>query len=378
MKKKYKILLTIIVLIILLPIIFFFMTRPKNYTKEYERKEYKIKETYSKELQVYQFTIEKDDLKFETVSLNKYLNKKELIDSVEYFENEDKKEYCVLPKSAKLDFTPLCMKDSALVDISLLESETDEFYTRPSVDTEKGTYKNIESNSTRNLKFLVWAQKGYYSLDKDKFTKPEKKDLSPMFLEKESYYNKLAYQVDEFIITPNYDQEYSFDTLFVFNFKKGSLATWKLEEEISYNSYYLGDIDGLVYLFDRKNEKEYSIDPKRRKIEIVTKDGNGQVYLDEWKEISTTKLAATDYHFEKKQAFIYYRSENGLSLKYYGSKESVLISKKKIDKILSIKGDRVYYLVKDKLYEYTPQYGEIHLLTYSEWAFNNMNSVFIY
>ena len=131
-------------------------------------------------------------------------------------------------------------------------------------------------------------------------------------------------------------------------------------------------------MFDRKNGVEYSIDPKKKIVEKITEDGIGKAYLDGWKEVSITKLSSNDYFFSKKQVFNYSLDEKGLILKYANSKIPILVSMKKPDKIVSQKNDEIYYLVGDKLYMYSLKSGEILLLSFSEWEFNNMNSVFIY
>lgn len=379
-KKKKKILLTMVLvfIIILAMILTFFLTREKNYSIEYTVDNFKITESYDRELKRYHFKMEKDDESYETISTHKYVGKKNLIERIDVFEEEEEKEHCIYPHSAKLELYPQCSKDDQKIDIALLESDNSDFYERPKVKRQQSTYKNISLNATNGLKFLIWAHKGYISLSGEKAKGDTYGDSGPTFLQNESYYNKLSYQLDEYVLTPNYDQEYSFDTLFIFNFKKGSLTEWKLDFEISYNSYYLGDYEGKIYLFDRKNEVEYALNPKKKKMEIVTKDKMGKVYLEDWKDVSVTKLSSKEYTFEKKENYIYKIQDDKLVLQYYGSKEKIVVSKQPISSIVAQRGEKVYYLVKDKLYEYSPKYGEVLLLTYSEWAFNSLNAIYIY
>lgn len=376
MKKKRIFMISVFILIATL--IIFFFTRVKNYMIEYDVDNFHIKESFDKELDSYHFELTNSDHHFDIVSKNKYIRKKKLIENITLFEDEETKEFCIYPKSSKVEVYPLCSKNGKLLDFNLLERDTTEFYERPKVKTETGTYKNVKSNATNGRRFLVWAHKGYYSLTGEKLMDNSKEDLSPMFLKNESYYNKLAYQMDEYVLTPDYDQEFAFDKFYVFDFKKGSLTEWKLDFEISYNSYYLGDLDGIIYIFDRKNETEYALNPKKESAEIVSKDKMGKVFLTDWKEVSTTKLLSTEYSFEKKQNYTYSIKDDQLVLQFNGSNDYITVSNKKPDKIVSQKDDRIYYLIKDELYEYSLKYGEIHLLTYSEWAFNSLNSIYIY
>ncbi len=365
-------------LILIITITIFYFTRVKNYSIEYVVNGFNVKETFDKESSTYGFIITEKDQQYDFLISTKHIRTKKLLNEIAIYEDEDTAERCIYPKSSKIEIYPLCKKDDKYMDLSLLESDLSSFYVRPEIETENGSYKNIKVNTTNGLKFLVWAHKGYYSITKEKLLDNSKKDLSPMFLSNESYYNKLSYQLNEYVLTPDYDQEYSFDKFYIFNFKKGSLTEWKLDREISYNSYYLGDMDGLIYMFDRKSETEYAINPKKKTIEIVSKDKVGKVYLQDWKEVSTTKLSNTEYLFDKKQNYTYSVEDDILTLKLSNSSEYITITTHKPDKIISQKDDKLYYLIEDRLYEYSLKYGEVLLLTYSEWAFNSLNSIYIY
>ena len=365
-------------LILIITITIFYFTRVKNYSIEYVVNGFNVKETFDKESSTYGFIITEKDQQYDFLISTKHIRTKKLLNEIAIYEDEDTAERCIYPKSSKIEIYPLCKKDDKYMDLSLLESDLSNFYVRPEIETENGSYKNIKVNTTNGLKFLVWAHKGYYSITKEKLLDNSKKDLSPMFLSNESYYNKLSYQLNEYVLTPDYDQEYSFDKFYIFNFKKGSLTEWKLDREISYNSYYLGDMDGLIYMFDRKSETEYAINPKKKTIEIVSKDKVGKVYLQDWKEVSTTKLSNTEYLFDKKQNYTYSVEDDRLTLKLSNSSEYITITTHKPDKIISQKDDKLYYLIEDRLYEYSLKYGEVLLLTYSEWAFNSLNSIYIY
>lgn len=381
MKKKKLILLFLSLVLIggLLIFLVLFLNRPKNYTIEYNLDGFDIKESYDVELGYYHFIVLKDNKKFESAIINKWIGKKNLIDAISLYENGEENEVCILLKSRKLKFYPVCSKDESLIDLGLLKSDVEDFFTRDEIELEDRTYKNISIKTFNEKKFLVWAHKGYYGISSEKFMKSNSKDnVNIEFLKNESYYNKLAYHMNEFVITPNYDEEHSFKTFYIFNFLSGSLTKWDLDIEISYNSYYLGDYNNKIYMFDRKNGVEYSIDPKKKIVEKITEDGIGKAYLDGWKEVSITKLSSNDYFFSKKQVFNYSLDEKGLILKYANSKIPILVSMKKPDKIVSQKNDEIYYLVGDKLYMYSLKSGEILLLSFSEWEFNNMNSVFIY
>lgn len=58
--------------------------------------------------------------------------------------------------------------------------------------------------------------------------------------------------------------------------------------------------------------------------------------------------------------------------------DNYLVTNKKVDKIIKIDELNVFYISKDTLYQFNPYDGEIPLLKYSEWEFNNNNMIFIF
>ncbi len=364
--KKNVIKISLVILFIVIVIVLFKM--PKNYEKTYLVDGAEINESFNKEIGFYSFKVKVQDEVFTFNKMSKYLNKKSLIKNVSIYQNKD--DMCVLLESKKLEFYPLCKKGDEYVDISFIE-EIDEFYKRDKAETLKREFENMKINALIENNILVWDHKGYYFISSDEIKKLE-------FLESESYYNNLAYQVDEYVLTPIYDLEHNFNKFSIINMKNGKMTEWEIEEEISYNSYYLGDVDGIAYLFDRKTQKEYSIDPKKKKIEEVTKNGKAKVWNKGWEEISTKKLASSDYVFNRNVVFSYNIENDGIFISLYNTDEVIKVSSRKPEKIIKSNNEEVYYLDKDTLYGYLPRYGEVSMITYSEWEFNNINSIFIY
>lgn len=366
-KKKRRI--VVILLIAIIAGIIYLYFRPKSYEKSYRVSDMPVSEEYDSKRNLYRFSTVLDDKEYDLVLEAKYTVKRKLISEVEVmdFENES----CVYLKSEQIDSYPICYKDDARVDYDLISNKDESYFTREAPTKEKDSYKNITVYSDDEKSYLIWNHKGYYFLNskaKEEFN----------FLEEESYYNKLSIKVGEYVMTPNYDEEYAFKSFYLFDMKKGQMKKWEFKEEISLNSYYLGEKDGIAYLVDRKNKREYAIDPKRKKIEIVDKDGMGRVWDDEWVNYSMTKLINSDFIFENKGNFTYFIDENKLFMQNALNKDVVLVSEKDISKLVDIDRDDVYYLVGSELYVYNPRDGEKKLLEYSEFNFNDINSIFIY
>lgn len=366
---KKKIIISIPVSLILILLFVLFLRRTVSYEISYDLEGFDIKESYDKKSRIYSFSMMYEDKVYEFFIKNDFLHQKELIDGFDILEEDNEK--CLILKSGKLDTYPQCYKEDNLIDYDLLEHKNDEFYKRDHEVGETSKYKNIEIYGLNDFSLAIWNSKGYYYLT-------EKKEESISFLSEESYYNNLATTVDNFILTPNYDEDYNFKTVHVLDLKTGKSTKWELGFEISLNFYYMGNIDGKVYLLDRKNRAEYSLDPKKKRIVLVSENDEGVVWNNEWEKLSMTKLIGEEYKFAKKDFFNYHLREDKLCLSIGESKKVMKVIDQKISKIISIKDDVVFYLVDDKLYSYSLLEGERLLAKYSEWKFNNLNSLFIY
>lgn len=346
-----------------------FINRSRDYSETYEVDGYTIIESYEGSQGLLNIEVKVDDIEFSMPMLIERLNKKKVIDEVKIVQEDDKK--CVLLKSDKIDSYPVCFDGERYVDYALSGLADDEFFVRESLRRRDSTYEGISLLSYPYENCFVWNYKGYYRLDENGAEGID-------FLEKESYYNNLAYGVDEFLLTPNYDEEYAFTEFFIINMKKSKKSSWKFKGEISFNSYFLGEKDGLVYMVDRKNKAEYEIDVKRKKLERIDKNGMGRVWNGKWTEVSMAKLVDEDYVFEN-EAKVQYTTEDKVLVRLETEdKRRTVLSDKKVDKIVDVDGDEVYYLVKDELYFYSPIFGENIVLKWSELDFNSTNAVFIY
>lgn len=341
---------------------------PKDYNIVYERNGLQVEELFHKQIKAYELKIIKDDVSYEFGLQHKYVNKKYLVDNVKIYEAEEGVS-CVLPEG-KLEFYPICYDGEKFIDYELTQIN-DDFYKRTKSNNNPNQFKNIDVTNSDKEKYLIWANKGYYFL-----SQKENKEL--MFLSNDFYYNNLSYKMDEYVITPNYDEEYNFSSFNVINMKKGKSTIWAFDEKISYNSYFLGDRNGFIYLFDRKEKKEYAINPQKKKIEIVSKNGIGKIWNDEWEEVSTVKMASNDYVFNEAKLYNFKVLNGKLLVNGLNMKNEILVSKKKVDKIIDANKDSVYYLVNDEVYRFSFKTGEELVIKYSEFKFNNTNALYVF
>ena len=334
--KKKKVILGVLFLLVLI-IVVVLIGRPRDYTVRYKRDGFEIEERYDKELDVYTFSVSINDKEFNFLANKKRVKGKKLITGVNVLSTQEEDKFCVLLASSKVESYPVCYSDDEYLDYDLFDEKNDEFYSRKTLESKDDEFNGITFKIKKEQNLFVWNYKGYYHLSDAK-----KEEIK--FLEKD------AYQVID----------------------------WELDKEISYNSYFLGDRDGMIYLVDRKNKAEYALNPKKKKIERVDNAGTGKIWDAKWTEVSMTKLINEDYIFEEENAYKYFLEEGNLMLGFDNSMATVHLSNKNVDKIITIKDDTVFYLVGDTAYSYSLERGENVLLKYGELKFNNLNSVFIY
>lgn len=360
MKKKINKLITFVTILLVLFITFLIIIfKPYSYTKIYNIDEFKITEEYNKRLKYYKYVIEKDNKLYSYIIDSKYYNKRNLINDITYINIEN--EECILPKSNKLLFYPLCSKDNEIYTYNL--SNIKDLYSYKEIKELNDEYNKIRINYLNNKKYLIYNYKGFYLLDNKKEIKLFNKDI---------YNLELIYEFNNNLIVPDYNNNYYFNKLFIINMINGKISELKLDTNISFNSVFLGDYKNDIYLLDKKEEKEYKINIKKKKVleTDFTILNNNKLIKTNFRNIVNNSLVFnkdTIYNYEIIDNYLYQIIDN----------INIKLSNKKVNKIIKNDNDTVYYLVEDNLYMYNNINGEILLLTNFEWNFNNTNMIFI-
>lgn len=378
MKKKYKLkksaivilILSFVVLIVLINLIISIFKK-YSYSIEYNIGEYSISENYNNENSYYYYTISTSNLVYDFLYESNYLKERKLIKEIKEYTDEDYT--CIIIKSNQLDTYPMCSYKKEYIDYHLisdnLKSKLSEYY-QSSKEIEK-TYDNYNLyNEEENL--LIWSYKGFKYIHQGKLT------FIKIF-NKDIYEIPLATKINNYILIPDYEQEYNFNKVYLINLDTLEVDEWSLKYSISYDSYILGTNDKSLFIIDKKNEKEYELVPHKKKMRIVaTSNQQGTIYDEnQVSKVSMKKLISKEYSFTYKMLYNYTLKNNYLYLNYIDSSNVIKISDKKVDYIVASSKENIYYLVEDTLYRYNPQYGEVKLISYSEWKYNYKNLIFI-
>lgn len=356
--KKYIIFMSIVIILVIGFI--YYLNRPRDYTVEYNINEYKILENYSKNDKYYLFDIMVDDLKFNFVSDIKYSHNRKIIKDIEVNKKDDI--LCIKPIIDGDDIEPICHNGSEFIDKYLANLASVK-------ESQKiNEYNNVKIYDSKN-EYLIWNNKGLTNLN-------DKKGIN--FLSKESYDNLLAYQYDRYIIIADYDQNRSFDKFYIYDNNTKKIEEWKLDFSISFESYFMGDIEDYIYLFDKKNKVQYRLDIKK-KIAKITSDKDGAIFYDKgYKTLPINNLIYSENPFIYENKYNFLLDKDTLYMRLFNSNENVRITSNKVDHIVRANEKCVYYLVNENLYSYTIGEGERLLLVNFEWNFSYLNKIFIF
>jgi len=345
---------------------------PKNYQITYFKEDYQILESFNKDLNYYQFLVKYDDQIFPLIVPGNYLVRRQLVDEIKLVQNN---QHVCLVLQIEKGIYPVCYQGEELVSFHLISNRLKEqlgfnFKTFSSNVTDN--HKNLRIYNLLDNHYYIWNYKEYFYIsDKQKQNIP--------LLKEDNYNNVLAYKINHYLITPNYDRRFAFDEFLIIDTRRVELSSMKFEEEIeiSYDSYYLGYDQDDLYLVDRRNRLQYKINIRRNKLSIIgSLEENGVWYNNGWENISLTRLINQDYIFKRDQIHNFILEDERL---YYQINEyKILLSNQNVKTIVDIIDNEVYYLVGNILYMYSDRTGEVKLVENSEWSFNYQNTIFIF
>lgn len=351
--KKLVLLICSLVLIFTIFLIMYF--RPHSYSDEYKINDCLVKESYDKKNKYYSFVFNYKDKDYNVISLDKYTTKRHLVDEVKIRENDE--EVCLNIETHNVTLHSVCSNNNGY----FIKEKIEEF-------KENSSYKNIKISNLNDKTYLLWNYRNFIYLN-------NKKQEEISLFNKDIYNLNLVYQMDNYLLIPDYKENYKFDKIYYINSNNGKVKDIDLRYEVYFDSYFLGHDKSKVYLYDIKEEQEYYIDIKKDKI---YKSKYQLLINNKWEKTTNQKLKNDKLKFYNDKLVEYILKDNKLYLKMIDSDVDYLITNKEVTKIVKQDNFDVYYISKDTLYYYNPIDGSIPLLKYSEWEFNNNNMIFIF
>lgn len=412
MLKVIKLLLFLFLCMIGVQLLFAYFSKRYEITYQVlgDQKNFIVKETYtahnSKTGDYYRFVID-DEFSFKIFdNLGK---DSRIIKEIKYYEDSTYK--CIYPifKNKKVKMDVLC-KDNNLIYYHSIEGENknlDEF-----VQTLEGydslDYKNKESKKVQNTFVTVYKDhlvdhhylilqtyKGFYNVNNR-----DNHIIDVLnYYEHDIYEPKIFALTGKYLVSANYNQNLEFNQFFITDVITNIKKTIFAPNMISYQSYIQGVVNDCVYIVDKKNQKQYEINPKDERIrEIGNVNSKFQYYENgKWSLVEASETISSDkkfinraeyqhdgYDYTYKTSQFYYlfkKRNNRIEVSRTDIEDqkniTYLFSVEKMNDISYVK-DYIYFENDGKIQYYSDKTGLKTLAEHSEMKFNQNLKYFIY
>ena len=369
----------------------------KEHTVTYQIHQYHVREHFVKEnSHLYEMTIQKGKNTY-LYTLEKNLKKqKYILKDIKTYKSGDV--VCILPiykKEIENSFYCNWKREPVSVDY-LLKSENSDFQviqeklkkqaiTYPSSSDVKTEYEGLTVYNQNILEediYYIWNYKGIYILEKVGNTYQK-------ILDYDLYDTILSCVVNQKFVLLENTSVNGIQNVYVYDPIKRKLNSFLLKEVIAKDSYINGVVDGLVYLTDRKNKKEYTLDIQKGMLTAIDDEQTEYlVYRNGQKETLTKSdfflkdqyfdVLEYDEDFEREGIYnknsFYYQEENQIYKVYSFLKEKpiLLLELENIKEWTVIDG-QILLLQEDTLYSYTEEEGLRKIVEYNELKYNYKN-----
>ena len=397
MKNIKKIILIIIIIFITFCI---FKVIKKEHTVKYKIDKYSIKEHFYISNDHYYDLIIKDKKNTYIYTLNIDLNKnKKIIKNIEEFKSneltcivstykksDEKGIYCNLNKQqVSIDY----LLNTNNSDFKKINKELKKYNLKfPKENNTKKYYKNLiiyQKNIPNDNLYFIWNYKGVYVIGNNKVSYKK-------FLDYDLYDNVMDCVVSDYYVLFDNSSVNGIENVYYYDINKDKVTSFKLKQKLTKDSYINGVVEDLIYVTDRKQKKEYTINIKDKTIEEIDNDQTKYLVYDNYKkkELSKSDYFMNDVFFDnnlivdkkvtnskelKKEYNYYYFIEENKLYKALDTVKSEKILLAELDNIKDwlVKDREVILLVDDTIYSYTEQYGLRKILIANELNYNYEN-----
>ncbi len=359
-KKKIKLILFIAILSLGFAIFLYLRFKTYSYETSYNINRFKVVEKYDKNTSYYTFLVTDKNTQYPFQIKSKYNHQHELITNIKTLDKDGIT--CLKVESDKLKLAPLCSDGTDMLSYNLVNDNS--LYKYPNIKDKSTEYKKTTIHNLNNHEFLIYNYRGFDLLNTD---------FKTINLFKNDVYNlDLYYENSDILIVPNYNDNYYFKKLFVIDKLTGKVKEIMSEEDIAFNSEFLGEFKNKIYLLDKKEKKEYVINLKK---ETITETDYQVVKDNKLVKVTYQSIINQKLNFVENNEIIQYSIEDENLYKTINDTKIKISAN--VSKIIRNSNEIVYYLKNENLYSYNDLEGEVLLLSNFEWNFNNTNMIFI-
>ena len=372
-----------------------------QYNVENELDSYKIEEDYSYENNdTYLIRVtDSENNSFVFDVKNNYNKQREIVkDVITYSDGEV---YCISLEflNKEQDTEPLCKVEDKTYTYSyaMKQHNIDEFLAKlPNFDYKKYQKEsNVRSDSGINVNKDYLQENELFVIYDYKRVVLHKQFNSDYFVFStlDNYKNTIGMRVGKYYVIPKLTESATLNT-----YIKYDLET-DLKKEIvvpgfSKQTYINGVYDNKLYVFDKSDMKQYTIDPYRDEVEVVSTDTDSIVYVKgKETKVSNYELAENNVYFTEdttaydsidydeiylglnyavyRKGDVYYKV-----YKKYLNNPIYLFDAEDAREVIVVSED-IYYIKEDKIYRHN-KYGDIPLIQKNEFKYNSDNIYDVY
>ena len=393
---KYLIKNLIIFLLVYLGLKYIIFIFDKGHVVNYNIGNFNIKETYSSNDNGYYFKIKSDKFNTNFQIKENYKKSEKIIKKIYYKKIDNYK--CILPifkgNSQLLDI--MCTKDNIIYYANTLNNEDikKEFEKYKYKNKYQDKAKQISISNTQSIYKENIKKNTYIALETYKGLKLfNGKETEIKLFENDVYKKPISIFTDKYYLVADYNSEYTFNKMNLVNIINGEKITIRSYDDISFDSYIMGEVEGKIYLFDKENNKEYEIDLEEKMINQIGNKNNIIYYNGKWTTITlneaksgkkfTTHKDIKGYEKVDKinNYYYFYKKDNNKYQVYRAdiknkSLKTYLFDTTDITNIAYI-NDNIYYKYLNTFYFYSRN-GSRKLISDKEIEFNSDISFGIY
>lgn len=312
---------------------------------------------------------------------------------------------CIYPifKDEKQYTDILCIKDNIIYQAnSINDKEVEEFKESLEKKYDESLYDNdlsetlkkesliiYKNNIVKNHYLAIENYKGLYLVNKkENFKKIE-------LFENDKYKKELSYFANGKYISADFNKEYSFNEFYLTDIKNGKYKKIISDNALSLDAYVMGNINNKVYIYDKNEKNQYTVDIKNSSISKVGNTASGiKIYEDsKLKDYSSydaynnkklfNEYTSTDLDYERVDKignilsgnyYVYEKCNDGYiayEIPVQNTKSKTYLFKTTNIENIVYQKDYIYFINGDTIYYYRKNNGIKSLVTNKELDFNN-------
>lgn len=368
----------------------------KGHIVNYSIGNFNIKETYSSNDNNYYFKIKSDDISINFQVKEDYKKIEKIIKKLHYKKIDDYK--CLFPifKEDRQLTDIMCIKEGIIYYANTLNNDNiqKEFEKNGYKNNYKDKAKKISISNTQSIYKDNIEKNTYIALETYKGLKLfNGKETEIKLFENDVYKKPISIFTDKYYLVADYNSEYTFNKMHLVNIINGEKTTIRSYDDISFDSYIMGEVEGKIYLFDKENNKQYEIDIEEKMINHIGNKNNIKFYNGNW-TIATLNEAKSGITFttykniedyekvDKINNYYYFYKKDNKKYKVYRADiknkklKTYLFDTTDLTSVIYIK-DNIYYQNQNTFNIYSKN-GTRKLITDKEIEFNSDISFGIY